>query len=123
MRLWTGFSHPWRGPLACFCDRDNGPSGSIKDGQFLDRLSDYHLIKKDSCPWDVVFCFHLYAISVDHEILRVWELLKTSSVVMVANRILMYIHRMHIAQFCFSMLFILGLFVFCNPLIEYLVQW
>jgi len=29
----------------------NGPSGSIRDGEFLDWLSDYYLPKKDSAPW------------------------------------------------------------------------
>jgi len=29
----------------------NEPSGSIKVGKFLDHLSDYQLLKKDSGPW------------------------------------------------------------------------
>jgi hypothetical protein len=31
-----------------FCEHDNEPSGSIKDGGFLDLLSDYKLLKKYS---------------------------------------------------------------------------
>jgi len=27
------------------------PSGSIKGGEFLNDLSDYWLLKKDSAPW------------------------------------------------------------------------
>jgi hypothetical protein len=30
------------------CERLNDPAGSIKRGEFLDWLSDYQLLKKDS---------------------------------------------------------------------------
>jgi len=30
----------------------NKPSGSVKGGGFLDQLSDYQLLKKDSAPWN-----------------------------------------------------------------------
>jgi hypothetical protein len=33
------------------CEYGNEPSGSIKDGEFLDYLSNYNLLKKDSAPW------------------------------------------------------------------------
>jgi hypothetical protein len=33
-----------------FCEHGNEPSGSIKDGEFLDYLSHYKLLKKDSAP-------------------------------------------------------------------------
>jgi hypothetical protein len=29
------------------CEHGNEPSGSIKSKEFLDELSDYHLLKKD----------------------------------------------------------------------------
>jgi hypothetical protein len=29
----------------------NEPSGSIKGGEFLDKLSDYKLLKNESTPW------------------------------------------------------------------------
>jgi hypothetical protein len=32
-------------------EHGNEPSGSIKGGEFLDLLSDYYLLKKDSAPW------------------------------------------------------------------------
>jgi hypothetical protein len=33
------------------CEHSNESSGSIKGGQFLDHLSDYWLLNKDSGPW------------------------------------------------------------------------
>jgi hypothetical protein len=30
------------------CEHGNEPLGSIKGGEFLDKLSDYQLLKKDS---------------------------------------------------------------------------
>jgi hypothetical protein len=33
------------------CEHGNEPLGSIKGGEFLDWLSDYYLLKKDSVPW------------------------------------------------------------------------
>jgi hypothetical protein len=29
----------------------NEPSGSIKGGEFINYLSDYYLLEKDSAPW------------------------------------------------------------------------
>jgi hypothetical protein len=34
------------------CEHSNEPSGSIKDGECLDSLSDYHLLKDASVPCD-----------------------------------------------------------------------
>jgi hypothetical protein len=33
------------GPVAGTCEHGNKPSGSIKDGEFLDYLIDYQLLK------------------------------------------------------------------------------
>jgi hypothetical protein len=33
------------------CEHGNEPSGSIKGGEFLDKMSDYKLINRDSAPW------------------------------------------------------------------------
>jgi hypothetical protein len=33
------------------CELDNEPSASIKDGEFIDYLSEYQLLKKESAPW------------------------------------------------------------------------
>ena len=33
------------------CECSNGPSGSTKCGEFLDRLRSGLLLKKDSAPW------------------------------------------------------------------------
>jgi hypothetical protein len=37
--------------LAVSCEHGNETSGSIKGGEFLDQLSDYWFLKKDSTPW------------------------------------------------------------------------
>jgi hypothetical protein len=37
--------------LAGSCEHCNGSSGSIKVREFLDYLSDYQLLKKDSALW------------------------------------------------------------------------
>jgi hypothetical protein len=34
------------------CEHGNKPSVSIEGGEFLDWLSDYQLLKKDSAPWN-----------------------------------------------------------------------
>jgi hypothetical protein len=34
------------------CEHDTEPLGSIKGGEFLDKLSDCWLLMKDSDPWD-----------------------------------------------------------------------
>jgi hypothetical protein len=36
------------GPVAGFCERSYEPSDSIKGGEFLDQLSSYQLLKKES---------------------------------------------------------------------------
>jgi hypothetical protein len=36
--------------VAGSCGHANDPSGSVDDGQFLNKLIDYHLRKK-SAPW------------------------------------------------------------------------
>jgi hypothetical protein len=33
------------------CEHGNEPSDPIKGGEFLDKLSDYQVLKKDSAPW------------------------------------------------------------------------
>jgi hypothetical protein len=33
------------------CEHGNEPSGSIKDREFLDKLSDCQFLKKDYTPW------------------------------------------------------------------------
>jgi hypothetical protein len=35
------------GPVACSCEDDNEPLGSIKDWQFLDKLENNPLLKKE----------------------------------------------------------------------------
>jgi hypothetical protein len=36
--------------VAGFCEHGNEPVGPIKGGEFLDYLSDYLLLKKNSAP-------------------------------------------------------------------------
>jgi hypothetical protein len=33
------------------CEHGNEHSGSIKDGKFIDYLSDHKFLNKDSAPW------------------------------------------------------------------------
>jgi hypothetical protein len=33
------------------CEHDNEPSGPIEGGEFLDYLSSYQPLKKDTAPW------------------------------------------------------------------------
>jgi hypothetical protein len=37
--------------LAITCGHGSEPSGSIKDREFLDQLSNYQLLKKESATW------------------------------------------------------------------------
>jgi hypothetical protein len=39
------------GPVAGSWEYGNEPLGSIKGEEFLEYLSDYKLLKKDSAPW------------------------------------------------------------------------
>jgi hypothetical protein len=42
------------------CEHGNEPSGYMKGGEFLDRLSDYYLLKKDLAPWSYHLSFKPY---------------------------------------------------------------
>jgi hypothetical protein len=33
------------------CEHGNEPSGSVKGETFLEEISDYQLLRKDSVPW------------------------------------------------------------------------
>jgi hypothetical protein len=37
--------------VAGCCEHSNEPMDSIKGGEFVDQLSDYQLLKKDSAPF------------------------------------------------------------------------
>jgi hypothetical protein len=37
------------------CEHDNKRESYIKDGEFLDQLSDYHLVKNGSAPVSLLF--------------------------------------------------------------------
>jgi hypothetical protein len=37
--------------VAGCCEHGNEHSGFIKDEEFLDKLSDYQFLNKDSSPW------------------------------------------------------------------------
>jgi hypothetical protein len=50
VEMWTGFIW-FRIPVAISCERGNETSGSIKGGEFIDYLSNYQFLKKDSTPW------------------------------------------------------------------------
>jgi len=40
-----------QGPVADRSEQGSEPSGSMKGGEFLEQLSDYQFLKKDSVPW------------------------------------------------------------------------
>jgi hypothetical protein len=40
--------------VASSCEHGDEHMGSIKGGEFLDKLSDYYLLKKDSASWSYV---------------------------------------------------------------------
>jgi hypothetical protein len=37
--------------VACCCGYTNEPSGSIKAGEFLDKVSDCQFLNEDFAPW------------------------------------------------------------------------
>jgi hypothetical protein len=52
--MWDGGS--WTGLLRTgtgggYCKRGNEPSGSIKCGEFLDKLRNGQLLNEDATPW------------------------------------------------------------------------
>jgi len=49
-RCGLNLSGSGKGSVAGSCKHSNEPSGSIK-GQFVDKVSDYLLLKKHSFPW------------------------------------------------------------------------
>lgn len=55
MRMWTGFIHMKKRPVAGSCECDNEPSDIVKGGQFLDKLSDYQIIVEDPAPWSQLY--------------------------------------------------------------------
>jgi hypothetical protein len=44
--------------VADLCEHGNEPWGSTNGGEFLDQLSDYQLLKKDSAQWRWLFKIH-----------------------------------------------------------------
>jgi hypothetical protein len=48
--VWTGFISGQE-PVTGSCEHGNEPSVSINGGEFLDYISDYQLLKKDSASW------------------------------------------------------------------------
>jgi hypothetical protein len=53
--------------VAGFCGHDNGRSDFIKGMKFLDKLSDYQLLKKGSTPWtETVRTIHLSYLALCH---------------------------------------------------------
>jgi hypothetical protein len=41
-------------PVICCCKYSNEPLGSIRGGEFLDKLSYYELLNNDSTAWSFV---------------------------------------------------------------------
>jgi hypothetical protein len=49
--VWEGVD--WiQEPVAASCEHSNYPSGCMKGGEFVDWLSDYCHVNKDSSPWN-----------------------------------------------------------------------
>jgi hypothetical protein len=40
------------GPVVGPCKHGNEPPGSVEGSKFLNYVSDYQLLKKDSAPWN-----------------------------------------------------------------------
>jgi hypothetical protein len=60
------------------CEHGNGPSGSIKVGEFLDWLSDCQLLKKDSAAWSLCIrclrdAFIAHTVLITQQILHATE--------------------------------------------------
>ena len=47
-----GWAGPGQRQVADACECGNGPSGSVKCGEFLDQLQTSQLLKKDSATWN-----------------------------------------------------------------------
>jgi hypothetical protein len=47
---WIQLVQDLVGPLAVSCDQGNEPD-SVEGGEFVDQLSNYPFLKKDSAPW------------------------------------------------------------------------
>jgi hypothetical protein len=52
VRVWTGIYWLRAGSRMGSCEHGNELSGSINDREFLNQLSDYQLLKKDSASWN-----------------------------------------------------------------------
>jgi hypothetical protein len=57
--VWTGHYSSRRGPMAGSCEHGNERSDFIMVGEFLNKLSDYHLLKKGSAPWTKLACMFI----------------------------------------------------------------
>jgi hypothetical protein len=51
VRLLSGFNYIRMDPVTGYCDCNKSNLCSIKIIKYLDKLSDYHLFKKDIAPW------------------------------------------------------------------------
>jgi hypothetical protein len=57
VRMWTGFIWVRTGSIGGLCTHDNLLSGSVTGEEFLGKLNDYQLLKKDLDPWsELVIC-------------------------------------------------------------------
>jgi hypothetical protein len=61
---WVGYVAPMGdrnakgiGSLAGWCEHGNEPSGSVKDGECFDQMSQYQLFKEYSAPWSWCLSF------------------------------------------------------------------
>jgi hypothetical protein len=53
--------------VAGCCEHGNEPSGSIQGGKFLDQLSYYQILIKDSDPWGKTYYFSSEFIHIEKE--------------------------------------------------------
>jgi hypothetical protein len=51
VEVWNGFIWLMLGSRDVLCEYDNGHSGSLKSGKFLDQETDCQLLKKDYAVW------------------------------------------------------------------------
>jgi hypothetical protein len=54
MRVWSGLIRlriEFSAGFLRTCENGNAPSTSLEDREFIDKLNDNKLLKKDSAPW------------------------------------------------------------------------
>jgi hypothetical protein len=59
MSVWAVFICSCLGPETGSCEHGTEPSNSITGGEFLDQVSEYYFLNKNSAPWSYLFYLRL----------------------------------------------------------------